>query len=151
MGSGRVDTALELIEEGYAMLATESFDTQSHPEPLGVQSRLEAVSWEQPAITHKLIARLTAQVSPVELGGTSWTDVLSNRLRIGRGEARRRLDEASELGPRIAMTGEPLEPLLPIVAVAPSRRHDRRRTRAHHPPVLHRPAHRRRLPDPPAV
>jgi Domain of unknown function (DUF222) len=95
MGSDRVDAALGVIEEGYAMLATESFDTQSHPELLGVQSRLEAVSRKQPAITHKLIARLTAQTSPVELGGKSWTDVLSNRLRIGRGEARRRLDRGS--------------------------------------------------------
>ena len=52
MGSDRVDAALELIEEGYAMLATESFDMQSHPELLAVQGRLEAVSWKQPAITH---------------------------------------------------------------------------------------------------
>jgi hypothetical protein len=72
MGSDRVDAALGVIEEGYAMLATESFDTQSHPELLAVQSRLEAVSRKQPAITHKLIARLTAQTSPVELGGKTW-------------------------------------------------------------------------------
>jgi hypothetical protein len=44
--------------------------------------------------------------------------VLCNRLRIGRGEARRRLDEADDLGPRTAMTGEPLQPLLPNVAAA---------------------------------
>ena len=42
--------------------------------------------------------------------------MLSNRLRIGRGEARRRLDDANELAPRTAMTGEPLAPLLPTVA-----------------------------------
>jgi Domain of unknown function (DUF222) len=52
------------------------------------------------------------------LGGKSWTDVLCNRLRIGRGDARRRLDEADDLGPRAAMTGEPLPPLLPNVAAA---------------------------------
>jgi Domain of unknown function (DUF222) len=43
--------------------------------------------------------------------------VLSNRLRIGRGEARR-LDEADDLGPRTAITGEPLPPVLPNVAAA---------------------------------
>jgi len=53
-----VDAALELIEEGYSILAKESFDTQTHRELLGVQSRLEAVSWKQPAIAQKLIARL---------------------------------------------------------------------------------------------
>jgi Domain of unknown function (DUF222) len=52
------------------------------------------------------------------LGGKSWTDVLSNRLRIGRGQARRRLDEADDLGPRVAMTGQPLQPVLPNVAAA---------------------------------
>jgi hypothetical protein len=31
---------------------------------------------------------LTSQASPVEVGGKSWTDVLSNRLRIGRGAVR---------------------------------------------------------------
>jgi len=44
--------------------------------------------------------------------------VLSNRLRIGRGEARRRLEEADTLGPRTAMTGEPLQPVLPNAAAA---------------------------------
>jgi hypothetical protein len=52
------------------------------------------------------------------LGAKSWTDVLSNRLRIGRGEGRRRLDEADDLGPRTAMTGQPLPPVLPNVAAA---------------------------------
>ena len=48
-GAGTVATALDLIEAGYAMLAHESFETQTHPELLAVQSRLEAVSWKQPA------------------------------------------------------------------------------------------------------
>ena len=81
--SGTVEAGLALIEEGYAMLAAQSFDAHTHPELLAVQSRLEAVAWKQPAIIHKLLARLTAQTSPVEVGGKSWTDVLSNRLRIG--------------------------------------------------------------------
>lgn len=66
-----VVTALDLIEAGYAMLAGESFDTQTHPELLAVHSRLEAVSWKQPAITQKLIGRLAAETSPVEPGGKS--------------------------------------------------------------------------------
>jgi hypothetical protein len=46
MGSDRVGIALDLIEEGYAMLAAESFDVQTHPELLAVQGRLEAVAWK---------------------------------------------------------------------------------------------------------
>jgi hypothetical protein len=118
MRSSNVDTALEMIEAGYTMLAAETFDTQTHPELLAVHSRLEALAWKQPAILHKLLALLTAEVSPVELGGKSWADVLANRLRISRDDARRRLDEAADLGPRTALTGEPLPPSLPNVAAA---------------------------------
>jgi hypothetical protein len=88
------------------------------PEALAVKDRLETITRRQAAVDHRLTCQLTSQASPVELGGKSWTDVLSHRLRIGRGEARRRLDEAAELGPRIAMTGEPLAPVLPTVAAA---------------------------------
>jgi hypothetical protein len=113
-----VATALDLIEAGYAMLAGESFDTQTHPELLAVHSRLEAVSWKQPAITQKLIGRLAAETSPVELGGKSLADVLATRLRISTGEARRRIKLSESLGQRTAMTGEPLAPKLPHVAEA---------------------------------
>ena len=89
------------------MLAKESFDTQTHRELLGVQSRLEAVSWKQPAIAHKLIARLAAEASPVELGGKNLAEVLATRLRISSDEARR-IKLAESLGPRTAITGEAL-------------------------------------------
>jgi Domain of unknown function (DUF222) len=42
--------------------------------------------------------------------------VLVQRLRIGGREARERLAEAEELGPRRAFTGEPLAPRLPQTA-----------------------------------
>ena len=87
---------------------------------------METADRRRAAVDHRLTQQLTSQASPVELGGKSWTDVLSNRLRIGRGQARRRLDEAEDLGPRTAMTGEVLAPLLPDVAAARSRREDRR-------------------------
>ena|SRR6185312_11004662 len=103
-----VDAALELIEEGYSILAKESFDTQTHRELLGVQSRLEAVSWKQPAIAQKLIARLAAEASPVELGGKNLAEVLATRLRISSDEARPRIKLAESLGPRTAITGEAL-------------------------------------------
>jgi Domain of unknown function (DUF222) len=99
-------------------VASLSFDALSAPQALTVKDRLEMLSRRQAAVDHRLTHQLTSQASPVELGGTSWTDVLSNRLRIGRGEARRRLDEADDLGPRTALTGEPLAPVLPNVAAA---------------------------------
>ena len=67
---------------------------------------------------HAVIARLAAECVPSELGAKSLTDVLARRLRISRAEARRRLGDAEDLGPRTALTGEPLEPMLPNVAQA---------------------------------
>jgi len=52
------------------------------------------------------------------LGATSWPLVVSTRLRISPGEARRRLDDAEDLGPRAAIGGQPLPPVRPHTAHA---------------------------------
>src|SRR6478735_6357190 len=113
-----ITAVLDRFDAAQAEVASLSFDALTAPRALTVKDRLEMVSRRQAAVHHRLTHQLTPQASPVELGGKSWTDVLSNRLRIGRGAARRRLDEAQDLGPRIAMTGEVLAPLLPNVAAA---------------------------------
>ena len=113
-----ITAVLDRFEAAQAEVASLSFDALSAPEALSVKDRLETVYRRQAAVDHRLTHQLTAQASPVDLGGKSWTDVLSNRLRIGRGEARRRLDEADDVGPRTAMTGESLPPVLPNVAAA---------------------------------
>lgn len=113
-----IAAVFDRFDAAQAELAALSFDALTAPEVLAVKDRLETVARRQAAVDHRLTQQLTSQASPVELGGKSWTDVLSNRLRISRGQARRRVDEAEDLGPRIAMTGERLEPLLPNVAAA---------------------------------
>jgi hypothetical protein len=113
-----ITAALDRFEAAQGELGALSFDAMTAPEVLTVKDRLETIERRQGAVDHRLTQQLTSQTSPVELGGKSWTDVLSNRLRIGREQARRRLDEAGDLGPRTAMTGEVLEPLLPHVAAA---------------------------------
>ena len=124
MGTGAVSdreaitATLDRFDAAQAELAALSFDVLTAPEVLNVKDRLETVNRRQGAVDHRLTHQLTSQAGPVELGAKSWTDVLSNRLRIGRGEARRRLDEADDLGPRTAMTGQPLQPVLPNVAAA---------------------------------
>jgi hypothetical protein len=113
-----VTAVLDRFEAAQAELATLSVDALTAPEALTVKERLQTIERRQAAVDHRLTQQLTSQTSPIELGGKSWTDVLSNRLRISRGQARRRVDEAEDLAPRIAMTGEVLEPLLPHVAAA---------------------------------
>ncbi|WP_156745285.1 13E12 repeat family protein, partial [Mycobacterium sp. 1165178.9] len=67
--------------------------------------------------SHQLINQVAAQSDPAELGGKlSWA--LADRLHITRAEAARRIAEAADLGPRRALTGEPLAPVLPATAAA---------------------------------
>jgi len=64
-----------------------------------------------------LINQLAEQAPPEELGG-KLSHALADRLRITPGEAARRVAEAADLGPRRALTGEALPPLLTATAAA---------------------------------
>jgi hypothetical protein len=70
--------------------------------------RIETVARMLPALAHELINQLGAQATRTELGGTL-ACALCEWLHIDRGEAARRIHQAADLGPRRALTGEPLE------------------------------------------
>jgi hypothetical protein len=70
-----------------------------------------------PVAGNVLINQLATQATPAELGGTLG-HALADRLRIVKADADRRIAEAAELGPRRALTGQPLAPLLPATAAA---------------------------------
>lgn len=81
-----------------------------------------AADWETfkrqcAAMDHRVVASL-AEVPIEELGESSVARALSTLVRISSKEANRRVKEAAQLGPRTAMTGEPLEPLLAETAAA---------------------------------
>ncbi|NVN48490.1 HNH endonuclease signature motif containing protein [Mycolicibacterium hippocampi] len=79
---------------------------------------LETLTCQLPTQSRRALARLQAETTPQKLGAKSWKDVLAIRWRITTSEAHRRLNEAAEMGPRQALTGEPLAPLLPAAAAA---------------------------------
>src|SRR6478609_10892933 len=108
-------------EEAQADMAGGRMAGLSAAEGLAIQRRLEHAYRAQPAVDHQLIHQLTAQATPTELGANSWPKVLSEALRISTDEAKRRIKQAELLGPRTAMTGEPLPPTLPNVAAAQAR------------------------------
>src|SRR3984893_6803570 len=85
-------------------------DVLSNSERAELLERRQTWRRRLPAGDHELINHLTT-TSADELGGTP-SHVLADRLRITRAEARRRIDEATDLGPRRALTGEPLTPKL---------------------------------------
>ncbi|WP_459971737.1 13E12 repeat family protein, partial [Mycobacterium sp. MUNTM1] len=94
-----------------------SYAALTNPERLGILETLERVARKLQAPSHQLINQLGEQGDSTELGGKlSW--VLADRLHITRAEAGRRISEAADLGPRRALTGEPLAPVLPATAAA---------------------------------
>jgi hypothetical protein len=93
-----------------------TFDALTTPERLRLLEHCETFRRQLPAVEHAMVNQLT-RAEPSELGG-KLPAALANRLRITRGEARRRIGEAADLGPRHALNGEPLEPVLPATAAA---------------------------------
>ncbi|KAM27141.1 13E12 repeat family protein, partial [Mycobacterium tuberculosis 1010SM] len=94
-----------------------SFEVLTTPERLRSLERLECLVRRLPAVGHALINQLDAQASEEELGGTLCC-ALANRLRITKPDAARRIADAADLGPRRALTGEPLAPQLTATATA---------------------------------
>jgi hypothetical protein len=127
MTSGAVSDREEILatvarwEEVQAEMAGLTFSALTGSEVLGIQKRLEVGYCAQPAVDHKLMHQLTSQCTPAEFGAKSWHKVLSEALRISEAEAKRRIKDASLLGPRTALGGETLPPQLPTVAAAQAR------------------------------
>ncbi len=118
MDSCSVDTAVAHLRAGMDLLAGLDAEALSDRAVLGVLDDIEVLRRRLPALDHRLLAQLTAHASPVALGAKNMVQVLAERLRISTGEARRRLAEADDLGPRRAITGEPLTPRLAATAAA---------------------------------
>ncbi|MCV7052491.1 HNH endonuclease [Mycobacterium heidelbergense] len=121
-GSGVVDReaitaafdALDAAVDGVVGLDFEALSTR---ERLVLLERCERVRRRVPAIEHPLINQLARQATPEELGGTL-SHAIAEWVLITRAEAGRRIHEAADLGPRRALTGEPLAPVLAETAAA---------------------------------
>ncbi|ANW64713.1 hypothetical protein BCA37_14965 [Mycobacterium sp. djl-10] len=110
--------ALAQMETLQAQMNSLSIDAFTPLELLDLQQRRETLAWLQPVLDHTIYQRLRAECTPKELGASSYTKVLAARLRISEADAFRRLKNAELLGPRTALTGEPMPPALPNVAAA---------------------------------
>jgi len=110
--------AVDALDAAFDTLAGLPLETLPHRDQLTILDRLEVLRRRHPALDHRLLAHLAAHASPIALGAKSMADVLAERLRLSSGEARRRLAEAEDLGPRRAITGQPLTPRLTATATA---------------------------------
>jgi hypothetical protein len=119
-----LSSSREEIEEVFDALHTVvsravglSFDALTTPERLTFLERLEHEARRLRVPGHELINQIAEQADETELGGRL-PAALADRLRITRGQANRRVAEAADLGPRRALTGEVLAPLLTATATA---------------------------------
>ncbi|MGV0739825.1 HNH endonuclease signature motif containing protein [Mycobacterium syngnathidarum] len=117
MQAGAVE-AIAVLRAAFDTFAACDLEMLSRAELLAVMDEYEALSCQLPSPWHRLLAQLQAESTPRELGAKSWNEVLRIRWRLSSTEAGRRVAEAAELGPRRALTGEPLPPVLPAVTAA---------------------------------
>jgi uncharacterized protein DUF222 len=112
-----VSEAVGVIGEQIAVLS-KACDELSHRELIGLSAELTKMLRTVPALEHRVLARLLDETEPCRLGEKTWSAVLTTALRISSAEAKRRIARAQVLGPRRAMTGEPLAPLWESTAAA---------------------------------
>ena len=91
----RIVAALDAAEASYRDLASLPLEALTRPEKQELLMRLADVGKKMLALDRRLIGQLIAQGDPEMFGASSWADVLSRRLRISRGEAQRRIAEAT--------------------------------------------------------
>lgn len=114
---GEVSSAVGAIRSQLEVL-TEACQDLTAPELVELLAGLTAVVWSVPALEHRILNRLTAETEPSALGESSWKKVVATALRISTKDAGHRLEQAANLGPRRAMTGESLTPLWEATAAA---------------------------------
>lgn len=109
--------ALDGLESFADRLCELTFEAPGTTELLVTRERLERITRKLRVPGHAVINQLAVVATNAELGGTLG-QALSNRLRVSKSEANRMINQAADLGPRRALTGEPLGPALPEVATA---------------------------------
>ncbi|MGB8403925.1 MAG: HNH endonuclease signature motif containing protein [Mycobacterium sp.] len=113
--------ALDLLDAAVDELLDASSDGLSCRDLVDVLTRLEVAGRRIPVVGHTLITRLSREATVEDLAGSPLRITLASRLMISPGEAKRRCEDAAALAPRVGLTGEAREPLLPHTAAALAR------------------------------
>jgi Domain of unknown function (DUF222) len=104
---GKAVAAYDALDEALERIDGLDLDALSTPQRMVLLERNQNAQRRLPALQHELINALAAYGTVAELGA-SLGHALADRLRIRRAEATRRIAEAADLGPRRALTGQPL-------------------------------------------
>jgi hypothetical protein len=110
-----VTAAFDALDAAVDAVAGLDFEALCTRERLALLERCERARRRLPAVEHGLINQLARLATPEELGG-KLSHAMAEWALISRAEAGRRIREATDLGPRRALTGEPLAPILAATA-----------------------------------
>jgi len=113
--TSRAVTALAAAVDG---LLGADLASLSSVEVADLLAGVEAQKRRLEAVDQRLVAEISVRGTAGEFARTSAADLLISLLRVTPREARARVERAIDLGPRSALTGEPLEPIFPAVATA---------------------------------
>ncbi|AKS35385.1 HNH endonuclease signature motif containing protein [Mycolicibacterium goodii] len=113
-----VQTVIAALTAAIDDLLALPFATLSEAELLDICAGLQDARNRIPAVEHKAIAALAEQTTPAAIGAKFWPQVMATRLGISAKQARRRCTDATELGPRVSLTGEQLAPKRQYMAAA---------------------------------
>jgi len=103
--------AFDALDAAFDEVTGSDCEALATSEQLALLERCERLRRRIPSVEHPLINSLARQATPEELGGTL-SHAVAEWTLISRAEASRRVREATDLGPRRGLTGEPLQPIL---------------------------------------
>src|SRR3954454_10566914 len=118
MITGAVDEAVALLRAGVDALLAVPVEGLEAVECVRVVEAVEVQRRRLEAVDQRLLAGASAAGVASLFGQPGLAGALASLLRIDVPEARRRVARAVDLGPRRALTGEPLPPILPLAAKA---------------------------------
>ncbi len=101
---GAVNRALAALDGAVETLLSAPLAALASLDVVEVVERLETARRRADAVDARVLAEVEERRIAGDLGRTSVADLLSVRLRVGRGEARARAGRARDLGPRRAVS-----------------------------------------------
>ncbi len=111
-------TAYAALKDAAATVNSLDYTGLDIADLLELQSQRETLKCAAEAVDHQILAAAQTQATAKDIGAKDWSEVLRIRHRISGEEARRRVRDCDHLGPRSAITGEPLGPVWERVAAA---------------------------------
>jgi hypothetical protein len=86
--------ALDAVDTAHRKLLALPLHTLTRSERIELLAKIDDLGKKLMAFDRKLVGRIITEAAPAQLGGASWPEVLSRRLRISQAEAERRVAAA---------------------------------------------------------